>query len=181
MADKTNFLFNPNYIDVGDVKNNDYYTIPADPADIDLGDLIGPLSYKELMELSTDVGDNLDRPNQTVVLRAVQQAEAFVDSKVAIHYPVPTGLDSGNVPPSIQGVAMKLFKFFLYSRRPTMPDQVLVGYEQADRWLSDVAARRAVVPEFEIVNNQVDGQYETDETVVGSVDRSNSVFSNDFV
>ena len=177
MADKTGFILNPNYIDVGDLKEATYYTIPADPADIDFGDLIGPLSYKELLELSTDVGDNLDRPNQTAVLRAVQQAEAFVDSKIAVHYPVPAGL-GGDVPPSIHSAAMKLFKFFLYSRRPVVPDQVLIGYEQADRWLSDVAARRAVVPEFEIVNNQVDGQYETDETVVGSVDRTNSVFGD---
>jgi phage gp36-like protein len=177
MADKTGFLEKPNYLDVGDLENTDYETNPADPENIDFGDLVPLMSYKELMELSTDLGDNLDRPNKTAVLRAVQAAEAHIDSKAALHYSVPLGL-GGNVPPSIIRAAAQLFRYFMYDRRPAVPANILAGYEATDAWLNDIAIRRAIIPELEIEAGEVTGTDDTISNIVGTVDRSGGIFSD---
>lgn len=176
MADTTKQLLKPHYIDVGDLLDANYADI--NPSEINYGDLTAVCSLKELIELSTDAGDDPDRANATVLLRKVQYAESFCDGYFATQYSVPLSASSGNIPSVVLSMVLQVFRYALYGKRATIPTPVVEDYARAYEWLQDIRRGLSVIPEYELDNtDDIVSKVGTPTTYVGEVDRSGFTFN----
>lgn len=161
-ANQTGLLYLPHYIDVGDLLSINYDIsdplqvgyIPPDQ--IFLGDLDNIMSFSELIDLTTPdrsrSGERieLDRPDRTTALDAVQRAEGTLDSYLARRYTVPVLTKAGLVPRDVYKYALNAVKYEFYSEYPNMPSGVEIAYQKVMQWLLNVSKGLALIPELVI-------------------------------
>lgn len=157
---QTGFLYRPHYLDVGDLRLEEYdLTDPTaagyiPPEQIFMGDLDNQLSFSELIDLSRQertragIRTEWDRPDRTTVLDAVQRAEGTIDGYLAKRYTVPVLTSTGTVPRDVYKYALGAFKYEMYSEWKTMPGAVEVQYQKVLAWLLNIAKGLVVIPEL---------------------------------
>lgn len=106
------------------------------------------MAYITIDDLKTRDGEqalvNLTDPDgqevvQAVIDRVIASAQAEIDSYIAGRVRLP--LAAGEVSQQIKHNAILIARFYLYADRKT--EAIKAEYEQAVRWLRDVAAGRA--------------------------------------
>jgi phage gp36-like protein len=100
-------------------------------------DLVQAISLQTLIWLSND-DTAATAPDDTVLERAVSQAEERIDGYLRQRYVLPLS----PVPTTICDITVTFARFWLYSRRPEgaeLPKAVVMAYEQANK---DLAAIR---------------------------------------
>lgn len=95
-------------------------------------------------QLLIDLTDRADPPSgvvDTVALgRAIADADAEIDGYLGVKYTVPLT----PTPDRVRAVSCDLVRYRLTQNK--VSEQVRARYEDAVRWLRDVAAGRAVIP-----------------------------------
>ncbi|MBM4288453.1 MAG: DUF1320 domain-containing protein [Deltaproteobacteria bacterium] len=86
----------------------------------------------ELAELSADTGNT---PDSVVVAEMIRKADAEIDSYLANRYQTPFS----PVPEIIRSLSMDMALYHLYSRRSAIPAIRLTKYQDAVRFLREVA------------------------------------------
>jgi len=92
-----------------------------------------------------------DAPNDltkvdAIITQKIQASEAEFDAYVALRYQIPVQASDGTVPNHIKQMIYTLTKYRLYSRRNSVPDNVVREYDNVIRFLRDVQAGRATIP-----------------------------------
>lgn len=103
---------------------------------VTLTDLLTRDSERDLINLTAPGGQAID---QAAVDQAIASAQAEVDSYIGGRVRLP--LSDAEVSASIRHFALLIARYYLYADRKTQA--VTDEYEQAARWLRDVAAGRA--------------------------------------
>lgn len=80
-----------------------------------------------------------------IILSAFEQAESRVNTRLAVRYSVPVKDTEGRVPHAVEDAALTLAEYNLRRRRPPVAVDMIERYEQAERWLREIAAGRAVL------------------------------------
>ncbi len=101
-------------------------------------DLVKLVSLTELAELTAESGE---MPDAAVVAEAIAKAEGEIDSYLGVRYVLPLAA----IPPQVQGLAMDMALYHLYSRRSVVPPVRLQKYEAAVAFLKEVAAGQVLV------------------------------------
>lgn len=103
-------------------------------------DLIARFGEQSIIDLT----DRADPPagvvDAAVVAAALADAHAEIDGYLAVKYQVPVTASADR----LRAVACDLTRYRLHGDRVT--DEVRTRYEDAVRWLRDIAAGRAVLP-----------------------------------
>lgn len=137
--ERTGTLYTPKYIYPGDILFPEYETLTV--AEIDFGDLKDVVSFKELLEKTTDER-TADRPARQPVLRAIQLAESEVDSYIGVKFSIDA-LPYTSKPPAVVGAALTIFKYRLFARRQHVPPDLVLQYNNAVRFLKDISSGKA--------------------------------------
>lgn len=96
-------------------------------------DLTEQMSTDELVQLTDDTGAGA--VDISVAVRAIADADAEIDGYCATRYAVPFA----TVPALIRKVSVEIAIYNLYARRQGAPEDRRRRYEDAVRWLKDVA------------------------------------------
>jgi len=101
-------------------------------------DILEQVSEAELVQLTDDAGAG--SVDDAVVTRAIADADAEINSYCSARYTVPFS----PVPVMIRKCSVDIAIYDLYARRPgTLPDERKSRYQDAVRFLRDVAASKA--------------------------------------
>jgi phage gp36-like protein len=103
---------------------------------ITLDDLLTRDSERDLISLTDPAGQAVQL---AVVNRAITSAQAEVDSYIGGRLRLP--LEPAEITQQIKHFTLLVARFYLYADRK--PESVVTEYEQAQRWLRDVAAGKA--------------------------------------
>jgi phage gp36-like protein len=101
-------------------------------------DLLKLVPELELAQITAESGDV---PDAAVVAEAIAQADAEIDAYLAVRYQLPLAATPARVKALSSGLAL----YHLYSRRSVMPEVRRQKYEDAVKFLKDVAAGRAEI------------------------------------
>ncbi len=101
-------------------------------------DLLKLIPERDLADITAEAGDI---PDATVVAEAITAAGGEIDSYLGKRYQVPLA----PVPDQVKALAVDLTLYRLYSRRSLAPEVRRQRYEDAIRFLKDVAQGRAVI------------------------------------
>jgi phage gp36-like protein len=101
-------------------------------------DLAKLVTWEELAKLTAEAGDDIDA---AVMSEAIAQADAEIDSYLAVRYALP--LDS--VPARVKALSASLSLYHLYARRGVAEGVWRQKYEDAVKFLRDVGAGRAEI------------------------------------
>ena len=98
-------------------------------------DIEEQISTDELIELTDDTGSNAVDPS--VISRAIEDADAEIDSYCGGHYAVPFS----SVPLMIRKLSVDMAVYHLFSRRSVLkvPEERQKRYDNAIRFLRDVS------------------------------------------
>lgn len=135
---------------------------------ITLDDLKTRDGEKALINLTAPGGNAID---VNVVSQAIANAQAEVDSYIGGRVRLP--LADAEVTQQIRRVTLLVARYYLYADRKTQA--VADEYEQATRWLRDVAAGRAITG---VVQTPEPGETTKGTSVVAPVRKS--IFGTDF-
>jgi phage gp36-like protein len=104
-----------------------------------ISDLRILVSEAELLQLTDDArtGD----VDEAKVTEALEAASRTIDSYVAVRY----GLPLASVPEVLNTYCKAIARYNLHARKPTMPEPVQRGYDNAMRELRDISAGKAVL------------------------------------
>jgi len=101
-------------------------------------DLLRLIPEGELAELTTEAGEV---PDEAVVAQAIAAADAEIDSYLAVRYQLPlTG-----TPARVKALSVDITVYRLYTRRGISPPSRRENYEDAVKFLKDVAGGRAEI------------------------------------
>jgi phage gp36-like protein len=95
-------------------------------------DLETLIPVAELVELTTEKGDI---PNTTIITEIIERVDTEIDSYVSVRYATPLV----SVPDMIKGLSVDMVIFHLYSRRSAVPPIRRTKYEDAVKFLQNVA------------------------------------------
>lgn len=95
-------------------------------------DLETLIPVTELAELTTEL---TDIPNSTVIDEIIDRVDAEIDSYVSVIYSTPLVL----IPDIIKGLSVDMVIYHLYSRRSAVPPIRRTKYEDALKFLQNVA------------------------------------------
>lgn len=107
-----------------------------------LQDLVDRYGERELIEVADRDEPPSGAPDPAIVQRALDDAAAEIDGYLAAKYPTPLA----SVPAAVLGVACVIARYRLHDDRGT--ERIRTDYEDAVRWLKDVAAGRAVLTQL---------------------------------
>jgi phage gp36-like protein len=96
-------------------------------------DLETLITVTELVELTTERGDI---PNPTIITEIIDRVDTEIDSYVSVRYATPLV----SVPDIIKGLSVDMVIFHLYSRRSAVPSIRRTKYEDAVKFLQNVAS-----------------------------------------
>lgn len=100
--------------------------------------LLGVMTEDDLVQLTDD--DAVGAVDTTVLALCIARAEGEFHSYAARRYSVPVDVaGSTTLAETIRGRLVDLAAFYLRSRRPGMPPEVRQRYDDAVRWLRDLA------------------------------------------
>lgn len=86
-------------------------------------------------------------PDQDVLTEAIQTAEAFIDSKVAMRYDTPVDVTADDrLDKMLKGATLDLAMYNLMSWNGLVPDSIKSIYDRVVKWLDNIAAGKAVLP-----------------------------------
>lgn len=163
MANDTGLEYYPRYLNIGDLAIDDYLiTDDQDvnyiaPEDLDFGDLSEAVNFREMLQIATDSA-SADRPKREVLLGALESAEAEFDSYITKRYSTPLRTAQGYVPREAKAKVKLLFKYYLYTRRPSIPTTIETMYAQVIEWLINVSRGLATIPVLEITDDGSGGK-----------------------
>jgi len=80
-----------------------------------------------------------------VVARAIEDAQALMDSYLAVRFAVPVRRPDGRCPPAVAVRAVNLAVYFLRLGRDSVTPDARAQYEDDVRWLTEVVAGRAAL------------------------------------
>jgi len=100
----------------------------------DMDDVLDQLDEATLIQLTDD--EDAGGPNSARLTRAINDAEALIDSYCGARYSVPFG----TVPAIVRKIAVEIAIYNLYARRQGAPEGRKERYEEAVSFLKDVAA-----------------------------------------
>jgi phage gp36-like protein len=101
-------------------------------------DLLKMIPRSELAELTAESGE---APDRLIIMDAISQAEAEIDSYLGVKYVAPL-----SAPPArVKTLAVDLAIYHLYSRRSVVPVVRQQKYEAALAFLKQVAAGQLVI------------------------------------
>ncbi len=103
-------------------------------------DLLKMMPAAELAELTAEAGDV---PDSAVVAEAISEADAEIDSYLAVRYQVPLS----PVPARVKALSLTLAICRLFSRRSVMPAARRQDYEAALAFLRQAAAGQVAIQE----------------------------------
>lgn len=133
-----------------------------------LNDIEDQISEEKLAELTSDDGDPVD---ETVVTKAIVDADSTIDSYISKAYSVPVMIVP--VPPKLNQLSVTIAVYKLFSRRASnvggVNETVQKDYDDAIRFLELVAVGKATIG---IVPTP-----QTASSVGGSVSGARRVFS----
>lgn len=103
-------------------------------------DILEQISEAELIQLTDDVGAG--SVDDAVVTRAIADADAEIDSYCGSRYTVPLS----PVPARVRQLSVDIAVYHLYARRAgTLPEERKTRYQDAVRFLRDVASGKASI------------------------------------
>jgi phage gp36-like protein len=103
-----------------------------------LDDLLALITETELAQLTTESGDT---PDSEVVSEAIARGEAEIDAYLGKRYSLPLAA----VPPRVKGLAVDIAIYHLFTRRNIGEGVRRQRYEDALKFLRDVADGRAEI------------------------------------
>jgi phage gp36-like protein len=95
-------------------------------------DLETLIPVTELAELTTEWGDI---PNYTLITELIDRVDTEIDSYISVRYTTPLVL----IPKIIKGLSVDMVIYHLYSRRSAVPPIRRTKYEDAVKFLQNVA------------------------------------------
>lgn len=103
----------------------------------DVDDIYEVISRNELEELIIDnLGEeDVDAVIMETVPSILARAEGVVDSYLRKKYHTPLR----NVTPEVKGSVLSIARYFLYDRRPLIPESVVESYKLTLKWLEVVS------------------------------------------
>ena len=105
-----------------------------------LTDILGSIDEADVIAYTDDDASGLvDTDN---VQKAIAGADAFIDAYIAGRYSVPVN----PVPDMLRDLAVDIAVYKICSRRSQTPEERRQKYEDAERFLSKVAAGKAILP-----------------------------------
>ena len=107
-------------------------------------DILDKLSQEKLAQLTSDDGDDVD---DSVVAKAISDADSTIDSYISKAYTVPVTIVP--VPPKLNQLSVTIAIYNLFARRSTnvggVNEVVRQDYEDAIRFLEFVAVGKATI------------------------------------
>lgn len=94
---------------------------------------------REVAQLTQRRADYVETPDGTAATAFLEQASAEIDSRLAVRYAVPVT----PAPKVLVAVCCDIARYRLFD--DAAPETVRARYEDAVRWLNDIAAGRAVL------------------------------------
>jgi len=101
-------------------------------------DLLKLIPEKDAITLAADTGDEIDA---AVVAECIAQADAEIDSYLAVRYQVPLS----PVPDRVRALSVAMAIYYLFSRRSLNDEIRRQNYEDAVAFLKSVGAGKAEI------------------------------------
>lgn len=101
-------------------------------------DLLKLISQREVVNLAADTGDEIDA---AVVAECIAQADAEIDSYLAVRYQVPLS----PVPDRVRALSVAMAIYYLFSRRSLDDPTRRQNYEDAVAFLKSVGVGKAEI------------------------------------
>jgi phage gp36-like protein len=107
-----------------------------------LQDLIDRYGERELIEVADRDEPPAGAPDPVIVQRALDDATAEVDAYLSVKYATPLV----TVPNAVLSATCVISRYRLHDDKAT--ERIRADYEDAIRWLKDIAAGRALLPDL---------------------------------
>ncbi len=104
-------------------------------------DLVARYGERELVQVTDKAKPPVGQADEDAIARALADADGEIDARISVRFAVPL---AGDAPPVVVDVACRIARYKLHGDKAT--ERIRADYEDAMRFLADVAARRANIP-----------------------------------